>query len=53
MRWPDNGIGTEGIRTISEVLKNNNRLTTLHLSCDRKKKGNNGNNRGKERNKIR
>ena len=34
--WIDNGIGTEGAKTISESLKINTSLTSLNLRCDDK-----------------
>ena len=34
IKWTDNDIGDEGARMISEALKTNTTLTTLHLGCD-------------------
>ena len=35
-KWIDNGIGTEGVKTISESLKINTSLTDLNLGSDEK-----------------
>ena len=34
--WIDSGIGDEGARTISQLLKINTSLTTLYLEGDKK-----------------
>ena len=35
----DNGIGDEGAKAMSEMLKVNSTLTTLDLSCEEERKG--------------
>ncbi len=36
----DNGIGDEGAKSMSEMLRVNTTLTSLNLRCEEEKKGN-------------